>query len=96
MMAGKNLWVETIGNQTKVGLTATAQDDLGSIGFASLPKVGTEIQKGDEVVELEAEKTVVEYESPVNGRVVEVNEEGLKNTKLLDVECAWLFTVEND
>ncbi|MGO2082593.1 glycine cleavage system protein H [Vagococcus sp.] len=95
-MANENLWTKEEKGKVQVGLTATAQDDLGSIGFVSLPKVGTALEVGSEVIELEAEKTVVEYESPVAGEVIEVNEAALKTPTLLDEPGAWLFTVEKN
>ena len=58
-MSEENLWVKEENGEIIVGLTEVAQDDLGSISFAMLPKVGTVVAKGDSVVELEAEKAVV-------------------------------------
>lgn len=93
-MSEENLWMEEVDGVVTVGLTAVAQDDLGSISFAMLPKVGTTVAAGDSVVELEAEKAVVEYETPVSGTVVEINEAGQKDTKILDEPKAWLFKVQ--
>lgn len=93
-MSEKNLWVKEVEEGKKVGLTATAQDDLGSITFAMLPKIGKDLKVGDPVVELEAEKAVVEYDSPVAGKVVAINEEAEKNPKILDEQDAWLYIVK--
>ncbi|MGX4686581.1 glycine cleavage system protein H [Vagococcus sp. JNUCC 83] len=93
-MSEKNLWVKEVEEGKKVGLTATAQDDLGSITFAMLPKVGKDLNVGDPVVELEAEKAVVEYDSPVAGKVVAINEEAEKNPKILDEQGSWLYIVK--
>ncbi|AQP54476.1 hypothetical protein CBF34_11075 [Vagococcus penaei] len=93
-MTDKNLWIKEEGDLIRVGLSEQAQDDLGKISFASFPKVGTIVELGDEVVELEAEKAVVEYESPVSGTVVEVNEAAQNQPSLLDEAKAWLFVVK--
>lgn len=93
-MSEETLWVKQVEEGQMVGLTPTAQDDLGSITFAMLPKVGKEIKQGDPVVELEAEKAVVEYDSPVSGVVVSINEAAEKNPKLLDEKDAWLYIVK--
>lgn len=93
-MAEENLWMKEDSEGVTVGLTAIAQDDLGNISFAMLPKVGSEITLGEGVVELEAEKAVVEYESPVSGTVISVNEAALKDTSLLDQPDAWLYKVK--
>lgn len=93
-MSEENLWMKEADGVVTVGLTAVAQDDLGGISFAMLPKVGTIVTEGDSVVELEAEKAVVEYETPVSGTIIEINEAGQKDTKLLDEPEAWLFKVQ--
>lgn len=93
-MTEENLWLKEDSEGVIVGLTAVAQDDLGSISFAMLPKIGSEITLGEGVVELEAEKAVVEYESPVSGTVIAVNEAALKDTTLLDQPDAWLYKVK--
>ncbi|MFW7431628.1 glycine cleavage system protein H [Vagococcus carniphilus] len=93
-MAEENLWMKEDSEGVTVGLTAVAQDGLGNISFAMLPKVGSEITLGEGVVELEAEKAVVEYESPVSGTVISINEAALKDTSLLDKPDAWLYKVK--
>ena len=93
-MSEETLWVKEVSEGKKVGLTSTAQDDLGSITCAMLPKVGKEVIAGEPVVELEAEKAVVEYDSPVSGVVVSINEAAEKNPKLLDEKDAWLYIVK--
>ena len=93
-MSEENLWLKEENGVVTIGLTEVAQDDLGNISFAMLPKAGTVVTKGDSVVELEAEKAVVEYETPVSGTIVEINEAGQKNTELLDEPGAWLFKIK--
>jgi len=93
-MSQETLWVKKVEEGHMVGLTETAQDDLGSITFALFPKIGKEVTEGEAVIELEAEKAVVEYDSPVSGTVVAINEEAEKNPKLLDEKEAWLYIVK--
>lgn len=92
-MTEKNLWIKEEIDGLIVGLTAFSQEDLGSISFAMLPKVGSEITVGDGVVELEAEKAVVEYEAPTSGTILAVNEEAIKNVKILDEPEVWLYKI---
>lgn len=63
----------------KIGLTAEAQEDLGKITFATFPKVGQTLAKGDSLIELEAEKAVSEFSSPLSGKVVAINEAADRN-----------------
>ncbi|MGC6768934.1 glycine cleavage system protein H [Enterococcus sp. LJL51] len=88
-----NLWIEKTTEGLKVGLTNAAQEDLGKISFVTLPKVGQKLSAGDSFVELEAEKSVSEFSSPISGMVAAVNEAADKNPELLDNEDetqAWL------
>ncbi len=93
-MAEESLWMKEDSEGVTIGLTSVAQDDLGSISFAMLPKVGAEVTLGEGVVELEAEKAVVEYEAPISGTVIAVNDAAIKDTKLFDEPEAWLYKVK--
>lgn len=80
----ESLWVLQTEAGYKIGLTNEAQDDLGKITFATFPKVGQAIKKGDSLIELEAEKSVSEYSSPLSGKVAAINEAAVKDTSVLD------------
>ena len=79
------LWILPTEAGYKIGLTAEAQEDLGKITFATFPKVGQTLAKGDSLIELEAEKAVSEFSSPLSGKVVAINE-----PSALDEENAWI------
>ncbi|MGK0550699.1 glycine cleavage system protein H [Enterococcus faecalis] len=78
------LWVLPIEEGYKIGLTVAAQDDLGKISFATFPKVGQTLTAGDTLVELEAEKSVSEFTSPLSGTVKAINEAALNDPSVLD------------
>ena len=67
-------WVKLSGDAAKIGISDYAQDQLGDIVFVELPEVGDSFAKGEEFGTLESVKAVSEFNSPVNGEVVEVNE----------------------
>ncbi len=50
-----------------MGLTAEMADTLGEVTFISLPKVGQSVKAGEPLLEIEAEKAVQEFKSPVDG-----------------------------
>jgi glycine cleavage system H protein len=58
----------------RVGITDYAQDALGDIVYVSLPEVGTELQDGTTVGELESTKSVSDVYAPIAGTVVARNE----------------------
>ena len=93
-----NLWVLFNGKEYVVGLTKEAQDDLGAITFVSVPKVGQSFTTGDTLVELEAEKAVNEYVSPLTGVVSSVNEKIDANIDVLNSEdemVAWIISLKD-
>ena len=67
-------WVRVEGTRVRVGITDYAQDALGDIVFVDLPAVGTGVEAGGQLGELESTKSVSELYSPVAGTVTAVND----------------------
>jgi glycine cleavage system H protein len=67
-------WVRIDGSRVRVGITDYAQDALGDIVFVDLPEVGSEIEAGGTLGEIESTKSVSELYSPVSGTVIAVND----------------------
>jgi glycine cleavage system H protein len=95
-------WIRTPGEadgSVRVGITHFAQDSLGDIVFVSLPEVGTQVQAGSPVGELESTKSVSDIYAPVSGTVVARNDaldatpEVVNNDPYGD---GWLFEVVPD
>lgn len=80
-----------------VGITEYAADELGDVVFVELPDVGAEVTAMGEFGEIESVKAVSELYSPVNGTVVERNEQ-LEDTPELVNESAyddgWMIRIE--
>ena len=68
-------WTKSDGNVMTVGITDFAQSELGDIIFVEFPDVGQEVSTGDPFGTIEAVKTVADLFSPVDGTIIEVNEE---------------------
>jgi glycine cleavage system H protein len=67
-------WVKVVNATTiRFGITDYAQDALGDIVFADLPKVGASISAGTACGEIESTKSVSELYAPVDGKVVANN-----------------------
>tara|TARA_B100002052_G_scaffold243780_1_gene228974 strand:- start:228 stop:605 length:378 start_codon:yes stop_codon:yes gene_type:complete len=66
-------WVRFIEGNAIVGITDFAQSQLGDIIFLELPDVDTKIISGEPFGEIEAVKTVSELFAPLDGTVIEVN-----------------------
>ena len=67
-------WVKEEDGRFVVGITDHAQDQLGDVVFVGLPEVGTEVQAGQPLGEVESTKSVSDVYAPVAGVVAAVNE----------------------
>ena len=70
-------WVRSPGEaegSVRIGITDYAQDALGDIVFVSLPEVGTDVENGSAVGELESTKSVSDVYAPLTGDVVAIND----------------------
>ena len=67
-------WVRVDGTHARIGITDYAQDALGDIVFVDLPDVGTEVEAGGALGEIESTKSVSELYAPVAGTVTAVND----------------------
>ena len=89
-------WLTT-GDPATVGITATAADALGDIVYLELPEVGSKVTAGAVCGEIESTMSVSEIFSPVNGTVVEVNDEAVADPALVNSDPfgrGWLMRVE--
>ena len=66
-------WARAEGARVRVGITDYAQDALGDVVFVDLPSVGTTVEAGDVLGEVESTKSVSEVYAPVAGTVVAIN-----------------------
>lgn len=81
----------------RVGITDYAQEALGDVVFVDLPEVGTHVDAGGAVGEVESAKSVSEIYAPVSGTVVAVNEELAKAPERLNEDPygqGWLYELE--
>lgn len=80
-----------------IGVTDVAAEALGDVVYLELPEVGTEVQAGAVVGEIESTKSVSELYSPVSGTITEVNTEAVDNPEVVNQDPygkGWLFKVE--
>ena len=75
LYAENHEWIRRLDDgNIRVGITDFAQDALGDVVFVDLPDVGRDLGSGEPFGEIESTKSVSDIYSPVNGEVVEVNE----------------------
>jgi glycine cleavage system H protein len=89
-------WLRLDDDIAIVGITDFAQDQLGDIVYVDLPEVGSSIEVGSVVGELESTKSVSDVYSPVSGEVIAINPELEGSEELINTDPygeGWLFKV---
>lgn len=74
-----HMWVYQEDHTVKIGISAYAVEQLGSIMFLNLPEAGERIEINERLGDIESVKTVSDLISPVTGEVISVNEDLLEN-----------------
>ncbi|MEU7837355.1 MULTISPECIES: glycine cleavage system protein GcvH [unclassified Nonomuraea] len=91
-------WVAGLddGITVTIGITAYAAEALGDVVFVQLPEVGSTVEAGDSVGEVESTKSVSEIYTPVGGEIVEVNQAVVDDPSLANSDSygdGWMFRV---
>ena len=90
-------WIKVEGNIATIGITDYAQNELGDIVYVDLPSVNNEVVKGEPFGTIEAVKAVEDMNSPVSGKIVEVNDELDGTPELINssaFEKGWIIKVD--
>lgn len=90
-------WVDVKGDVAAIGITDYAQNELGDVVFAELPKVGAKVEAGKSFGTVESVKAVSEIFSPVTGEVTEINGSLHDTPETINTDphgAAWLIKVK--
>ena len=77
-------WLRVDGNEAYVGITNFAQSELGDIVFIDVDSEGESLEKEEVFGSVEAVKTVSDLFMPINGEVLEFNENLEDNPELIN------------
>ena len=77
-------WLRVDGNEAYVGITHFAQSELGDIVFIDVDSEGESLEKEEVFGSVEAVKTVSDLFMPINGEVLEFNENLEDNPELIN------------
>lgn len=89
-------WLRIEGNEAYVGITHFAQSELGDIVFIDVDTEGESLEKEEVFGSVEAVKTVSDLFMPVNGEVLEFNENLEDNPDLINSDPygeGWIIKV---
>lgn len=89
-------YVKVEGNIGTIGITDYAQHALGNVVYVDMPDVDDEVVAGEEFGAVESVKAASDLNSPVSGKVVEVNEALEDKPELIneDAFANWIIKVE--
>ena len=87
------------GGEITVGITDYAQDLLGDVVFADLPKVGAHFSKNEVCMLLESVKAASDIYMPVSGEIIAINATLDDNPEKINEDAwgeGWLFKCQPD
>lgn len=92
-------WIVLDGDIATVGITDHAQEQLGDLVHIDLPELEREVVEGETIAVVESVKAASDVFSPLNGRVVEVNETIAEDPSIVNSDAegeGWFFRLELD
>jgi glycine cleavage system H protein len=92
-------WVRVEEGKARLGITDYAQDALGDVVYVEVPEVGSTVELGATVSEVESTKSVSDIYTPVAGTIVEVNTELADAPERLNADPygeGWICLIEMD
>ena len=89
-------YVKVDGNVGTIGITDYAQHALGNVVYVDMPDVDDEVEAGEEFGAVERVKAASDLNSPVSGKVIEINEALEDKPELInqDAFANWIIKVE--
>ena len=89
-------WIKVEGSVGTIGITDYAQNELGDVVFAELPKVGAAMKAGESFGTIESVKAVSEIYTPVSGEIAEINSKLVEAPETINKDphgSAWLVKI---
>jgi glycine cleavage system H protein len=73
LYSSQGLWFKREDGQVRVGLSDFVQQRNGDVAFVEIRPEGEMLQAGDELVVIETIKVSLSLETPLNGKILQVN-----------------------
>ncbi|UCC69187.1 MAG: glycine cleavage system protein GcvH [Armatimonadota bacterium] len=90
-------WARVEDGVATVGITHYAQEQLGDIVYVELPRPDEDAKRGEPLGSVESVKAVADVNSPVSGRVIEVNTGLDDEPERINQDCygvGWLAKID--
>jgi glycine cleavage system H protein len=92
-------WVKIQGDILVMGMDDFAQQMAEEIVYVQLPFEGKKLKKGKKFAQVESGKWLGKIFAPVNGELIESNEELEANAALINEDCygkGWMYKIQPD
>lgn len=92
-------WFKHDGDIVTMGITQFAADELTDITYVELEPIGTTLQPGETIGEVESVKTTSDVYSVVGGEIIEVNDKVQEDPSLINSDPfgdGWLVKIRAD
>ncbi|MEO0868035.1 MAG: glycine cleavage system protein GcvH [Cyanobacteria bacterium J06642_11] len=92
-------YLKVDGDIITIGITEFAIDQLGDVVFLELPELGDNVEAGEKFGTIESVKAVEDLKSPVDGEVLERNDQLLDDPEQIGNDPygdGWLIRVKAD
>ena len=89
-------WLRVEGNNAIIGITSFAQSELGDIVFVDVDSEDETLEKDEVFGSIEAVKTVSDLFMPVQGEVIEFNQDLEDNPELINTDpygAGWIIKI---
>ena len=90
-------WIDINGDIATIGITNHAQESLGDIVYIELPEIGKKVNAGGEVSVIESVKAASDIYTPLEGEIIEVNENLKDNAAIVNQDPenkGWIFKLK--
>jgi glycine cleavage system H protein len=90
-------WVKKDGDELIMGMDDFAQKMAGEIVYVQLPFEGKKLKKGKKFAQVESGKWLVKVYAPVNGELIESNEELEDDPTIINEDCygeGWMYRIQ--
>jgi glycine cleavage system H protein len=84
-------------NRITIGISNYAQEEVGDISGINLPEEGDEVVKDESFGSLESQDEVTDLFSPLNGEIVEINQELLDSPEIINedpYQDGWILRID--
>lgn len=96
--AASHEWIKTDGDVMIVGITESAQDQLGDLVFVGDIRVGAKLKSGETAGVVESVKAASDIYAPITGEVVAFNETLNDSPEKINTDPygTWIFKLKPD